>query len=389
MKSNAAGQLFGYSLQFPRALLRLLEAKPGSKIGVEVCGDVSVFFPGGCILSEEDKSSLNRDALTDTSINLWKTFHNWIQAIESGELNAQRDRFIIYTNHSVKTNSIIDRLNSVNSKDEIDDIIADAVQKMKDIASTQAVYKFKEYVLNVHVDVFKQIISHFELVSDNKADDVYDAIRIALRQKIIKDSQIEYLLENLTGWLQKLISTRIAAKAVAIITFEEYEQHFQTLFESIRTNQELIDYAISRMPSQAIKLATAKQEPIYVKQLEAIKSTQTEIIEAVADYFKADTNRQEWIERGLVDESSILDFEGRLTSFHQSAEQRIAILNSDKTEINRGKLLLLECHQRQEKIADKEPPDRTIQGSYHVLADEMSVGWHPNWKVLCPKTEDI
>ena len=81
MSSEARGQLLGYSLQFPRALLRLLECSPGDAIGIEIMGDVSKFLPGGTVLSEEDKSSISGNALTDKSVNLWKTFYNWSKLI--------------------------------------------------------------------------------------------------------------------------------------------------------------------------------------------------------------------------------------------------------------------------------------------------------------------
>jgi hypothetical protein len=50
-------------------------------------------------------------------------------------------------------------------------------------------------------------------------------------------------------------------------------------------------------------------------------------------------------------------------------------------------LILLDCQQRQECIANMDPPDRTVQGSYHVLSDELRVGWHPRWENIFSKNE--
>ena len=41
MKSNAAGQLLGYTIQFPRALYHLLRCGPGDAVCIEVLGDVA------------------------------------------------------------------------------------------------------------------------------------------------------------------------------------------------------------------------------------------------------------------------------------------------------------------------------------------------------------
>jgi hypothetical protein len=380
MNSNAAGQLFGYSLQFPRALLYLLQAGVGTKIGVEVCGDVSVFFPEGITLTEEDKSSLSRNAIADTSTNLWKTFYNWIASVNTGELNSNTDRFILYTNHAVANDSIVVKLNDANTQGDIDSTIQYAKEILKDISKEQELYKYINFVLETNISIFKVIVPRFKLIIDNKADDVYNSIRNEIRKKYIQEDQIEYLLEALTGWLQKTINQMIAAKKQAIISFSEFNQHFQNLFTKIKNRQELIDYALSKMPAKQEFSKRANKRPIYVRQLEVIKSTQDEIVRAVSDYFKADTNRQEWIEKGIIDELSMQDFVSRLLSYYDNSRQRILLMATQESEEKQGKLTLLECQQRQERITNMDPPDRTVQGSYYVLSDELQVGWHPRWE---------
>lgn len=382
MKSNAAGQLFGYSLQFPRALLRLLQADIGSKIGIEVCGDVAIFFPEGIILTEEDKSSLSRNALADTSINLWKTFYNWINAINDKELNAKTDRFILYTNHTVPDDAIAKKLSNAHSQEEIDAAIQSAQEKLKKISEDKGLFKLKKNVLESNLNVFKEIIPQFELVVDNKADDVYDSIRNELLKKLVSENHIEYLLEALTGWVQKTINQLIAEKKQAIISFSDFYQQFQYLFTQIKSKQTLIDFALSKMPATQELTEKANKRPIYVRQLEVIKSSQDEVIRAVSDYFKADANRQQWIEKGLVNEPSMQDFEDRLLSYYDNSRQRILLTTAQEPEEKQGKLILLDCQQRQELIADMNPPDRTVQGSYHVLSDELRIGWHPRWKII-------
>jgi hypothetical protein len=379
MKSNAAGQLFGYSLQFPRVLLRLLQAEIDAKVGIEVCGDVAVFFPEGITLTEEDKSSLLKNAIADTSSNLWKTFYNWINAINNKELEPKTDRFIIYTNHRVPSDSIVMKLNNAQTQQEVNSIIQLAQKKLENIGGDKNLFRYKKEIFENNLNIFRDIIPRFELIIDHKADDVYNSIRNEIRKKYVQDDQIEYLLEALSGWLQKTTNQLIAQKKQAIISFSEFDKQFKFLFKIIRSNDILIDYALSKMPAKQELAKKAKKRPIYVRQLEIIKLTQDKIIRAVSDYFKADTNRQQWIEKGLVDESSMQDFESRLISFYTNLRQRILLTNSQVPKEDQGELILLECQQRQERIANMDPPDRTVQGSYHVLSDELRVGWHPQW----------
>jgi hypothetical protein len=271
------------------------------------------------------------------------------------------------------------KLSTAKTLTEIDAVVKFAENQLKNV-SNAAVIEYRNFVLVENLVILKNIIPQFELVADNKADAVYNEIRGEIKGKYIPENQIEYLLNALTGWLQKLINQKIASREDAIISFEEFDKQFQVLFTRIRTKQELIDYANSKVPAKTELSQKVKERPLYVRQLEIIKSGQDEILEAVTDFFRADSNRLDWIEKGIIDEKAMTDFENHLCSFHANYQKKLMLTESSRPEEDRGRLLLIECQQRQEKIANMNPPDRTVQGSYHVLADEPRLGWHPRWQ---------
>ncbi|MDR0632204.1 MAG: hypothetical protein LBF54_03140 [Holosporaceae bacterium] len=380
--------MFGYSLQFPRALLRLLQADIGSNVGIEICGDVAVFFPEGIILSEEDKSSQKENVVTNMSTNLWKTFYNWIGAIKEGELDAQRDRFVLYTNHSVTENSLV-KIFDKTTEATIDKTIAITCETLKDINENHILFSYKSFILDRNIDIFKRILPRFELVENHKADAVYSEIKIELEKMAINQKEIEWVLESLTGLMQTRIMELIANNQPAIVSKKYMLNKLRLLLRKIHT-QELINFAVSKIPPMNKLVEKANQRPVFVQQLEKIQFDDAEIIEAVSDYYCADINRLEWIERELVDASDMEDFEGKLCSFHENKKKQIELTQRAMTEEDKGKLLLNECQSRQETIAGKWPPNRTIQGSYHVLADEKRLGWHPRWEQLLNKgTEGV
>lgn len=386
MKSSAAGQLFGYSLQFPRALLRLLQAGEGESVGVEVCGDVSVFFPEGIVLSEEDKSSLGTNPLTDRSENLWKTFFNWITAVKDGELQVDKTRFVLYSNHEVTDKSLASLFKKVSTKEDATSAIQTAKDRLKAVVKGHELFNYLDYVVNQNGETFERLLMRFELVTNHVADDVYEDIRGAIRGKMIGAAYVEYILDNLTGWVQKTINGHIARRENAVITFESFRHQWVTLFDRSR-QQVLIDFAVTHLPDAEALAARMQARPTYVKQLEMIDADQTEIMEAVSDYYRADSNRLEWIEKEIIDESAMLDFAGRLKSFHANRQRQIELTERDRVEAERGKLLLYDCKQRHEALSGQPPPDRTIQGTYHVLAEEKQVGWHPRWGTIIADQE--
>ena len=55
------------------------------------------------------------------------------------------------------------------------------------------------------------------------------------------------------------------------------------------------------------------------------------------------------------------------------------------SEKEKGQLLFVDCKSRKETIRDMNPPNSTIAGTYHALADEPVLGWHPSWEKLFKK----
>lgn len=169
----------------------------------------------------------------------------------------------------------------------------------------------------------------------------------------------------------------MAAGQSACVSRKELKLHIAPFLEKMRSRK-LIDYAVSQIPNDDELSRRAGERPVYVRQLSHINLTDDRIIEAVSDYFRAATNRLEWIEKGLVDEKDMKDFESKLETFHKNEQLNVELTQSSLSEENRGQVLFVNCQKRQERIADKEPPDKTVQGSYHVLADEQLLGWHPH-----------
>ena len=81
------------------------------------------------------------------------------------------------------------------------------------------------------------------------------------------------------------------------------------------------------------------------------------------------------------------DFQQRLQTFHATEQKHQSIIHRDFSPEDRGKILFYSCKERNELLNDMTPPDRTISGAYHFLANEKSIGWHPNWKNMLKEEE--
>lgn len=376
MKSNAPGQLLGYSIQYPRALCHLLRANPEDYVCIEVLGDVASVSVTGETTSEEDKSSLGANPITDRSVDLWKTFANWIDAIASGHLVPSRTRFVLYCNKTGKP-GLAEAFSAANDSKAAKDAVAKTKKELKDIKADHAAWEYFDKAVNKNENVLLEIVERFELQTGVGAG--YDEVYTEVLKKVVPKSQIDWVIKYMNGWLVQLVSEKIAAKQPAIITWDEFAHQCSVPFERAR-RLELIDFALDVHPDNEIVANQRKDRPKYLHQLEIIEASDDELIEAVTDFLKAKYNRDKWIEAEIIDELSAAEFEKKLFNFWKNKNTAIGLTNSTLSDQQRGQLLLAECKSKSETIRDASPPCSTIAGTYHAMANVPSIGWHPNWK---------
>jgi hypothetical protein len=119
----------------------------------------------------------------------------------------------------------------------------------------------------------------------------------------------------------------------------------------------------------------------YVRQLEIIEADEEDIFVAVNDFMRASVDRTEWSRVGLINETSLDDFEAALITFWRNKKKQHALTNSELGHNIQGQLLYRECSTHRRSLEGLEVPDYFTPGSFHSLADILEVGWHPEYKI--------
>ncbi len=332
------------------------------------------------MVSEEDKSSVLGNPLTDRSTNLWKTFYNWAILVQESNIDTETTCFILYANNHGKP-ALVNRLNSAKDTDDARQVISEIKKGFSDINNEHNIWKYYSYLLN-NENLFIEIIKKFSLIIGDGAG--LDEVRDELKRILVPETQIPFLVQNLTGWLHNTLTEMIAENQIACITWDDFYKEKSVLFDRVR-QRELIDFTLIDPIDDKMKKMQLKLRPSYIKQLELIDCTEEEIVESVTAFLKAKVNRQKWIENEIIDEDSAVDFQNKLSEFWVHSKKRIFLTQQDKPEEVRGQLLLLDCSTHQATIRNMPPPSSTIAGTYHTLADNELLGWHPRWQNLIQK----
>ena len=384
-KTSAAGQLAGYTLQYFRALLRLLQCEIDEAVSVERLGDVSVHKNDGQLLLEEDKSSITDNPASDLSIDLWKTLYNWIQFLVESNTDVSKCRFVLYVLSPVAPRPLLDKFNAVRNQKTANDAILEATTIIAN-SSSKEIARYANAVLEKNRKIFQQLLMRLDVETNEREIEIEEEIRNQLRKYSIQENRLDELKNHYLGWLITRINGDIRANNCPIIYKDEFLKENMAFVNSIRSNS-LVDYSSSDRPTEEELAAEAVSDKVYVKQLQAIEIGQAKMIQACSDYLRVSINRQQWIENELISPEEADEFESKLCSAYEREKERIELEASDSDDVKKGRLLLNACEGQQVRISDRDPVDRTIPGTYHHLSDDRRVGWHPKWKSLFCKGE--
>jgi len=382
---NVPGQAGGYYLQETRFLHHLLKADFGDVIFLEYFGDVSTQHTDGTVITEEDKSSISDNPITDRSENLWKTLHNWILAVENGSLDVETTTFVFYIPHTKYSGVFIKKFHDARNEKEA----AEALDFVRnELWGDSPTFELKERVsvtISAYVDkVFLnemlsvRIISRFSFEQGDRAG--YAELEKVIGNSVVPpEHAFDYQMHCL-GWIKRQIDLLISAGEIARITRAEFLEESRKILRKF--DREGILKSAATKPSDTEARGRVEKTPTYIRQLELIDAEYDEKLSAVCDYLMAEDDRYTWITNGSIHPQSVDDFENNLMRTWKNFQGEVSAIHAELTSVRRGAAVYFKCKQHSTTIEDNPLPDHLISGTYHSLAGKPVLGWHPNWESL-------
>jgi len=332
----------------------------------------------GNTLEEEDKSSLSSNPVTNKSTDLWKTFYNWINALIDGSIHFEKTKFILYANHE-GNKGIVDALSDAQSPEEISRCIVQVESLFETLESTHPIHSYLSHILS-YKDAFRAIVGSFEFIVGSKtgSEEIHQILSEII---LVSQHHVDYVHDELLGWMTNSVMDKIAASKPAIVSWEEYQKKFVVLFERVRA-RELIDFTREYAANHKEVQEQFKEYPTYLKQLQIIDIEDHEQVSAVSDFLRRKVNADKWIESELIDEASAQEFEESLKNYWNSSIKRLSIAEKSLKPEERGQLLYHDCKVRQATIGNQPVLSHFVRGTYHNLTNENEIGWHESWKDL-------
>lgn len=379
--NQVPGQFLGFSLQITRSVAHLLCAHEGQSVSVEHFDDVATSGPAGVVV-EQDKSGLAHNPISDRSLDLWKTLHNWVRAIRDGALKSDT-KFVLYVAQGHHGN-VIDRIHAVTNKADADALVQALRIEFWGKAPKYGARAKLPDDLAVHVNgVFHakdDMLAHLfvNVTLENGSGSPNDDLLPLIAAKAISEDKRDQVLTHLLGWAKKAIDKQIEKRQPPILAWEDFHKQLVGAAKKFDRSENVLTPTIAEIAESEIDKELRART--YVRQLQAVKFEETDLVRAVNDFLRSAVDRTTWSEGGDVLEGSFGEFEDGLHRAWQSQKVRVEIEQKAAVEEDRGRLLYANCCGLQLRLQGMDVPAYFVPGSFHTLADTLRVGWHPRYQ---------
>ena len=386
---SAAGYLYQARLALVGAL-RYAYVDSGIEIAVEKLDDVSFEKDGSALELLQTKHHLKKYGdLTDSSVDLWKTLRVWAEAVKADPSLPGRTRFALVTTAQAPTGSAASYLRPADAGSrepaKAETMLLEAGSASKNSALAKAIAAFRVLTPEMRKALVAaiEIIDGAPLIADMESHIEEQLRMIAPRGKAALARQ------QLEGWWWPRICAAIQAETPDTIPVSEVEQKLDDIRDSLKRDALPFDMAHVEPPQEELDTF---DEMRFVRQLQSIGIGPSRLEYAKRDFYRASVQRSQWVRQNLLFDGEVGRFEKTLI---EEWQPRFAQMCDGLAEGCQEAALREAGHKLYGWVeTDARFPLRTTVsrflnvGSYHILADDLRVGWHRDYQTLCGDPDD-
>ncbi|WP_407120379.1 ABC-three component system protein [Bradyrhizobium sp. STM 3561] len=379
-KHAAPGPYLGFALQPVRLCYHLLTCPGGAHVSLELLDDVAVHYADGSLALEQTKSALRQNPLSDWAADLWKAIANWLDSAASGAIDPKKCQFQIYVS-PFHTGSLAAALNDCNSDADVEELaaaVASNFKKKKPTACAPYVQRF----LSAGHDERAAIITRLAIVSET---DPLESLRALIKTTIVPEL-VDVLCESAIGMAKEQADELIRQGSAAQIDGDRFKANFIAFVQ--RNNLPGLLTSLTERPNEIEVTAILVQRPTFIRQLKIIDSSYDDRVRAVSDYLRSSADKTRWAETGAVFEGSLREFDDSLVWRHGLVSDEVADVSSHNDPARQGRAIYRRCAQLQIPIDGRAVPEHFVHGCFNALADDMRLGWHPEYESLLGLSEE-
>ncbi len=379
---QASEQMIGYLYQVRFALALLLDDdNPNSQISIEKFDDIAFSQDGEPRQLIQLKHHVQKQGnLSDSSTDLWRTLKVWIDTIKKSPEILNEAKFLIITTAIAPDNTA----SSYLKDNEIRDVNI-AYQKLKVVSDKSENKEHKKYYdafSGMEESIMKKLLSQTYIIDKaSKITDVEKTFRKQIRYSCVPKYE-DPICQRLEGWWYKKAIEALCSDKPIFVT----QSQVRTLIVSISQ-----EYTDENLPIDIFDIEDFQEgdlgtdEKVFYEQLKLISIGNRRMQMALRDYYRAFRQRANWIRNDLLYINEIEKYEERLidewehsfAAMEDDLAQCVGVTENEK--IKEGRKLFSDIEKRDIRIRPKCQEAFVMRGSYHILANQLRVGWHKDF----------
>lgn len=390
---TAAAPAAGFLYQARLALLLCIpHVNTGTEIEVSIerLDDISFEKDGSALELLQTKHHIDRMAnLSDASPDLWKTLRVWAVAAKSDPSLPSRTKLALVTTGAAPEGSAAAMLRPpaaypTGEKREpkiANEVLTKVAQtsKNKELTTAFAAFLALAELMRSALLSAVEILDGQPLINDLDAE-IEHALRL-----VAPAGKSAVAREMLEGWWWPRVCAALMASPSERIPVGLIEAKIDDIRDALKRSALTVDFENAE-PNEAVFLEYDGFR--FVQQLQAIALGGNRLRFAKRDYYRAFAQRSKWTREHVVLDDEVKKFEQRLIEewqprFAAMCDGHVTSM-PDEAKLKQDGQALYQWVENEARFPFRSLTARFLNvGSYHILANDLRVGWHRDYASLC------
>lgn len=376
---SANASALGYFYQARYALLLLLNAGVESEISIERYDDIAFETSGTPTELLQAKHHIgNTGSLTNASTDLWKTLRVWSTLIATNQIEPTKVILTLMTTAKAPAASAASKLRPISTKERDEDLALTALLQVAKTSVSTINKPAYDAFLNLSDTLQKSLLKCIQVLDASPSiTDTYEQILNKLRIST-RPEFLEQVAERIEGWWFNKVVQHLIIDSTASIPYNELLTKINDVQDEFFRDNLPIDFLEAIAPAEE---ELSKEQRTFIQQLRLVTVSEPRIRRAINDYYRAFEQRSRWMREDLLGVGELEKYEDRLIDewerLHEIMKERLGD-EADEVKLQfEGRELFNYIDMTLEKpIRPRVTEPYVMRGSYHMLANELKVGWH-------------
>jgi hypothetical protein len=310
--------------------------------------------------------------LSDRSVDLWRTIKVWIDHVSRHGL--ENTKFIIVTTASAPENSASSLLRTGNRNvTRAYELLKQASEQSDNKANAPYYTAFN----NMPPEAMRMLL-YCTTVMDNSESiiDVSENIKTRIRYSTRPEFE-DRVFERIEGWWFGKVIEALSSVAPNFISQTQVRSKICDIAAEYTSDNLPIDTDFA----DSVDISSVpKTERIFCEQLHLISVRDKQIKLAIRDYYRAFVQRNNWIKDDLLYIDELDTYENRLIDkwehLFAQMEDEVDANSLEEEKQKAGRDLYKNIEESDLRIRPLCTDAFVMHGSYHMLANNIRVGWH-------------